>query len=358
MRVMKIQLPSLALAFGLYVPVAIEAAGADAAEPVRLLTSHVDIRMVYQPDDETNRLAVVVHDDDAGRTYLSNEVALVAVEAARLSLPPGTVFGEEGDPLWVLPQSQNPDVLHLGISGEGVPSGTFTRDLELRLIEVRGPGAFYLWQAGALGEFDLRMNSADGISAADQVAVSVGGHAHYNWGFTTNGIYELVFQAFGQRPGLATNDQSLPTPLRFEVEPLPAEPEKPFLLWQRAQWPGVADPAIIGPDADPDGDDVVNAVEYALGMDPKTPGRDGLPVAAVSGDPPGATLQLSTPVAATDVTFRCWRAHALPASAWETLGDPLVAPGLPGDTVRVLVFDGGPVTTAHPVYLRLEVRLD
>lgn len=355
---MKIQLRSLPLAFGLYVPFAIEAAGADAAEPVRLLTSHVDVRVVYQPTDETNQLAVVVRDDEAGRTYLSNEVVLVAVEAARLTLPPGTVFGEEGDALWVLPQSENPEVLHLGISGAGLPGGTFARDLELRLIEVRGPGAFYLWQAGAFGEFDLRMNSADGVSGDDQVAVPVGGHAHYNWGFTTNGIYEIVFQASGQRAGAATSDHSRPTPLRFEVEPLPAEPEKPFALWQQAQWPGVADPATIGPEADPDGDGVVNAVEYALGMDPKTPGRDGLPVAAVSGDPPRATLQLSTPVAATDVTFRCWRGHALPASAWEALGDPQVAPGLPGDTVRVLIFDGGPVTPAQPVYLQLEVRLD
>ncbi len=94
------------------------------------------------------------------------------------------------------------------------------------------------------------MNSADGISAADHVAVPVGGHAHYNWGFTTNGVHEVVLQAFGQRVGISTNDFSLPTALRFEVEPLP------------------------------------------------------------------------------------------------------------GDTVRVLVFDGGPVTTARPVYLRLEVRLD
>lgn len=330
----------------------------DDPDRVRLLTSHVDIRVTFQPADETNKLAVVVRDDEVGRTYRSNEVALVAVEASRLSLPPGTVFGEAGDPFWVLPQSLNPEVLYLGLSGEAMPGGLFATDPELRLLEVRGPGRFYVWQAGAFGEFDLRMNSADGISGADHVAVPVGGHAHYNWGFTTNGVYEVVLQAFGQRAGVLTNDYSLPTALRFEVEPLPPEAERPFVRWQEEQWPGVTDLAIIGPGADPDGDDVANVVEYALGMDPKSPGRDGLPVAAVSGEPPRAMLQLSTPVAATDVTFLCGRAHTVPAASWEDLGDPLVAPGLPGDTERVLVFDGGPVTAAQPVYLRLEVRLD
>ncbi|MBE7504165.1 MAG: hypothetical protein HS113_28535 [Verrucomicrobiales bacterium] len=351
---------SLVHLFGVGVWVALIPAYAAADDPdrVRLRTSHVDIRVAFQPADETHKLAVVVRDDDAGRTYQSNEVALVAVEASRLTLPPGTVFGEEGDPFWVLPQSQNPAVLYLGLSGESLPGGVFTTDLELRLLEVRGPGRFYLWQAGAFGGFDLRMNSADGITAEDQVPVPVGGHVHYNWGFTTNGLYEVVFQAFGQRVGVATNDYSLPTALRFEVEPLPPEAERPFVRWQQEQWPGVTDQAVIGPAADPDGDGVVNAVEYALGMDPQTPGRDGLPLAVVAGDPPRATLQLSTPVAATDVTFLCGRTHALPASVWDAMGDPMVAPGLPGDTERVLVFDGGPVTAAQPVYLRLEVRLD
>lgn len=355
---MKTRLCTPTLVLGWSAAFTTEAAGSDAPDRVRLLTSHVDVRVVYQPADETNKLAVVVRDDDHNHTYLSNQVALVAVEAARLTLPPGTIFGEEGDPLWVLPQSQNPELLYLGLSGEALPGGTFDGDLDLRLLEVRGPGHFFLWQAGAFGGFDVSLNTADGVSDADRVAVPVLGHAHYNWGFTTNGIYEIVLQAFGQRVGVLTNDFSLPTPLRIEVEPLLPEPETPFARWQQAQWPGVSDPATIGPEADPDGDGVVNAIEYALGMDPKTPGREGLPVAAVLGNPPHATLQLSTPVVATDVTFRCWRTQALPASGWDALGDPMVAPGLPGDTMRVLVFDGGPVTTARPLYLRLEVRLD
>ncbi len=119
---MKIHLCRLAVAFGLSAPFTGEAADAGAPDRVRLLTSHVDIRVLYQPADETNKLAVVVRDDDRGHTYLSNEVALVAVEAARLTLPPGTIFGEEGDPFWVPPKAIIPNFCTLACRGNLSPA--------------------------------------------------------------------------------------------------------------------------------------------------------------------------------------------------------------------------------------------
>ena len=46
-----------------------------------------------------------------------------------------------------------------------------------------------------------------------------------------------------------------------------------FSDWQSMKWPGVSDPAIIGPNADPDGDGIQNLVEFALFLPPDVPGR-------------------------------------------------------------------------------------
>lgn len=337
------------------------AAGVLAGEPprARLLTEHADIGIVYRPDALTNLLAVVVSDDDHGQVYASNEVALVALEAAKLALPPGTIFGEEGAPFWVLPQTQNPQLLYLGLSGEALASGLFGGELELRLVAVDGPGHFFLWQAGAFGEFDQQMSTADGISADDRVRLSAGSHGHYNWGFTTNGTYEIVFQAIGQRRGVGTNDFSPPTPLRFEIEPLPPEPGKPFASWQKAHWPGVTDPTVIGPGADPDGDHLPNAVEYALGSDPHRPGGPGwpMPVVVTEGSERRAELRFSTPRTATDVEFFCWRAAGGPVAEWMAVAGPDPSPEPVPEGFEPLRFAGGAMAPNAPMFLKLEVVL-
>lgn len=295
---------------------------AAAEERVRLTTEHADLWVVYQPDDPTNKLALVVPDHDHGITYLSNQVALVVAEAARVTLPGDLPpFGNAGDPLWILPQTQDPALLFLGVSAAAVSAAVFPQGLTLHLRAVQGPGHFFAWQAG-LGGLDVRINSRDGLDETDQLPLAPGGHAHWNLGFTSNGVYVLVWEVQGRRAGVETNDFSLPTPLQFEVEPLPPPLEKPFARWQRAQWPEVTDLAVIGPGADPDGDGLVNAVEYALGLNPHVADRDRLPRLRLTESPAGRQwrLEFAPNSEATDVLWHAWQTGDLRGEAtWQVV---------------------------------------
>lgn len=331
-----------------------------AGDRVRLTVEHVDLRVVYQPEDVTNKLALVVRDDDHGATYLSNQVALVVAESARLELP-GDIppLGRAGEPLWILPQTQDPALLYLGLSTEGMSPAAFPEGVALYLRAVQGPGHVFAWQAG-LGGLEVRINSRDGLDDSDHIVITAGSHAHWNFGFTSNGVFELVFEVQGRRAGVETNDFSLLTPIRFEVEPLPPPGEKPFARWQREQWPGVTDETVISAGADPDHDGVVNAVEYALGLNPHVPDRDRLPQPQLAAPPNGRTLRLEfeSPRTATDVVFRAWQSRTLEANAsWLSVPGPRALLGSPESERVALVIEIEASETLPAGWLRWEVEL-
>lgn len=334
-----------------------------AADRVRLTTAHVDIKMVYQPDDPTNKLAIAISDDDHRVLYRSNEVALVVAEAAKLALPGDyPPLGSSGDELWILPQSQNPDLLYVGWSAENSPAGVmppgiFGGVLSVRLVAVDGPGHFLLWQADPFGGLNVRMNSRDGISDADRLELNFASHEHYNFGFTANGVYHVAFQVEGRRVGIATNDFSLPTPIRFEVEPLPPPPAVPFVQWQQAQWPGVSDEAIVGPEADPDGDRRPNRLEYAYAFDPKLPDGDGTPRLALVGAGAGRVAEMTfrRAKAATDTQFVLEAAASL-AGPWTRITQ-IVRTEDRGPFELVTLRDSMPVESDRARFYRLLVEL-
>ncbi len=189
---------------------------------VKLTTEHVDLRVLYTADS-TNSLSMVVVDDDHQIVYAPDECILVVAEAGKSTLPAGTPFGSEGDPIYILPQSQNPELLSLGLSTEDIAAGVFSGTLNIRLMAVAGPGNFFLWQADSGGNFNVKMNSADGIGAADQNALPIDSHEHNNFGYTTPGVYRVTFQITGRRFGDTDDIISLPTPITFHVLPLPTE---------------------------------------------------------------------------------------------------------------------------------------
>lgn len=226
---------------------------------------HTDLRVVYTPG-ATNELTLVARDADRGVNLASNEVILVARESSRLVLPPGTPFGDGGAPLWVLPQSQNVNLLYLGVSAEGIPTDVFSGPVSIELTRFDGPGYFMAWQATGPGQFNIRINTRDGVTAADGFQPLVGAHEHFNWGFSTTGVYCVTFQAVGRRIGETTNITSHESTFLFHVQPLP--PPTNFAMWAKSHWPPGFNPPTTLTNGNPDGDAFDNLHEYAFGLSP------------------------------------------------------------------------------------------
>ncbi|MBA4147916.1 MAG: TIGR03769 domain-containing protein [Verrucomicrobia bacterium] len=314
---------------------------------------HADVRIVYAPSAE-EKLSVVVRNIDTQVAYQSNAVLLIVSESAKYEpLPAGTPFGNEGDPLWILPQSQDPQLLYLGVSTEGMSSGTFSGNIvNLELTGLKAPGHFVVWQTVGFGDFEVKMNSRDGITSADNYAASAGGHAHFNWGFSTNGVYCVTFQASGVLQGQSTNTASLPSTFQFNVLPL-----RPFETWQSNHWAFGTPDSVINPNADPDDDGISNAMEYALGLNPVSADTNGLPKAVIvnSGGTDYGALQFTRRKNASDVNYEVLAASSV-TGPWSAVNH-LVSTTDNGTTETVVIRDSVAVAGTAQRFLRLQVQL-
>jgi len=297
------------------------------AQPATLEAGHADVRIVYDPTATTNPLSLALADD--GQFFSPTNMLLRVRESARIELPGGTPFGEGGETFWILPQSQDASLLYLGISAEGLPRNVFDGPMEIALIDVVGPGQFFLWQANQFGELEIKMNTADGLGPGDRTSPIVGSHEHLNWGFTSNGVYQLTFEARGRRLGENTNILTLPTTFTFEVLPLPEPSTSPFLQWLRARF---------GPSAslelatlDPDGDGLSNAAEHALGSDPLNATAANRPrlVPVGPGSPGLWMIEFVRPIPAADARIVLEYSPELDSRVWTPLatGSTAVLPG-------------------------------
>lgn len=166
---------------------------------VILTNGHVDGFGIGYHDDH---LEFHVHDDETDTEYEPGDVVFVVPPAVQYTVPANPMYsflGNPGDPIWILPQVQIPGVLFLGSSTHEVPPGIFTGSLRVELTSIHGPGHFALYQTDGFGVPTVLMNTRDGISAADHYLIPVGGHMHFNWAFSAEGLYELTVVASGTR---------------------------------------------------------------------------------------------------------------------------------------------------------------
>jgi len=182
-----------------------------------------------------------------------------------------------------------------------------------------GPGSFFLWQSDGFGGIQMAMNSRDGIGASDRVQPLVGGHDHYNFGFTANGVHEVSFEVRGIHSASGTNVVSLPQRIRFEVLPLPPSP---WADWIRDTFPEDPDRWLDLPQGDADSDGASNLEEFLAGTDPRSASASAR-LAVSNGD--NGAVELRFPVMATRTAAVTATLESAPSPAGPWLSEPRFA---------------------------------
>ncbi len=176
-----------------------------------------------------------VYNNETDTRYTPDQALLVALPAAKTGRPSGDTWDflgtSAGSDIWILPQSQNPDLLFLGSNSERTSftalESYFEEDSRVRgtapwikvsLVEVRGPGHFSVWQTDSFGQPTVWMATGDGISSEDAFFTVAGGHIHFNWGFTARGYYEVDVRASAFLPGETTPTVSTTSTFFFAAE--------------------------------------------------------------------------------------------------------------------------------------------
>ncbi|TDC49740.1 hypothetical protein E1212_17410 [Jiangella ureilytica] len=175
--------------------------GGQSGDPVVLSTEHVDL---LSPRLEGSALSLEAKVGSANdHTFYDPADVLVHVgPAAASTVPDGDTYaflGAAGAPLWLIPETQNPDVVWAGWSTEQLAAGAFAGDtVDFTLVGAEGPGTVEVFQSAGFGGVTRIFSSEESLPARQQ---SVGQHVHANWAFSAEGDYTLTFEAAGTLAG-------------------------------------------------------------------------------------------------------------------------------------------------------------
>ena len=159
------------------------------------------------------------HDADGGAVWRDpNQTVLRVSDAAVMTAPDSADYpflaDVAGKPVYVVPQTQNPNVVWLGWNTQDpAVTATIDRGLTMRVGPVSGPGRAWLFlQSGTFGKPLLL---ADSGAAPGDVWIDSGTHVHANWAFSAPGTYTATVTFLGTTT--AGEAVSASTTLRFAV---------------------------------------------------------------------------------------------------------------------------------------------
>jgi surface-anchored protein len=337
-----------------------------AAQVTYLTNQHMDFRMQYHPSAVgSNRLDMVV-DYDPGIRGTNTGIYIVGQTNAKTTIPGNVNFaflGTPGAAVWILPQSQNINLPYIGISAEDgkyptdIPPGVFDSPMALELVSVEGPGNFFVWSVSGAGQPpNVKMIATNGVIpvAYNAATIAINNHDHNNWAFSTSGLYRVTLRTRGQFLGDTTNTLGRDVAWSFQILPL-----RPWENWISTNWPPATASMTNGPAADPDGDGIPNALEYALGLNPHTVSTTGLPTFSwvTDGGKTYGALSFTRVKVATDVAYLPSVRNDLTSGDWQVLTN-LVSVVDHGETETVTVRDHSQASTHNARFYQFRAQLN
>ena len=208
------------------------------SDPVEIARGHLDVRLTQASGENGTTYGLAVKDDSltAARTSVMRTVGSTTltvapnarfVRPASLSDPSYDVLGPVGTATYVLPETQNSDIVWPGLSTEGIDYAALPEGADLTLHLAQAPEgarvAFFqggTFGAGAKVHFDS--SKGDGLVHTTEAT-----HMHGNWVFSAPGTYRIEV-------GARSGDRSLVEPQSFTVivrsgrhneQPAPVEEE-------------------------------------------------------------------------------------------------------------------------------------
>ena len=208
------------------------------SDPVEIARGHLDVRLTQASGEGGLAYGLAVKDDSLTnartsvlRTVGSTTLAVAPnarfVRPASLSDPSYDVLGPVGTATYVLPETQNSDIVWPGLSTEGIDYAALPEGADLTLHLAQAPEgarvAFFqggTFGAGAKVHFDS--TKGDGLVHTTEAT-----HMHGNWVFSAPGTYRIEV-------GARSGERSLVAPQSFTVvvrsghhneQPAPVEEE-------------------------------------------------------------------------------------------------------------------------------------
>ena len=184
---------------------------------VVLEKGHID----FGPTLATGKWKMQIHDDTGSVSYwrMPSDAVIQVNSKSIIDMPSGSTYsfiGEQpGTPLWVIPQTQNPDVVWVGWNTQepGVLE-QLSKGMTLQLDGIEGPGDLDVYlESGNLGAPQVIWSSKKAYPQTSWIEVNA--HTHVNWVFHKEGIYKVKLSLNGTlKNGQTVSDTDT---LRFAV---------------------------------------------------------------------------------------------------------------------------------------------